>query len=132
MPPLIAGNWKMHGLQADLREIEAIAALAARTRPHVDILICPPATLLSAAARITGSRIAVGGQDCHTEASGAHTGDISAEMLKDAGASAVIVGHSERRQVTARLMQWSPKRLWRQDARDCSRSSASAKPNSNA
>jgi triosephosphate isomerase len=88
----------MHGLNADLREIEAIAPLAARTQPHVDILICPPATLLAAAARTAGGRIAVGGQDCHPEASGAHTGDISAEMLKDAGASAVIVGHSERRQ----------------------------------
>jgi triosephosphate isomerase len=98
MRALIAGNWKMHGLNADLREIEAIAALAARTQPHVDILICPPATLLAAAARTAGGRIAVGGQDCHPEASGAHTGDISAEMLKDAGAVAVIVGHSERRQ----------------------------------
>ena len=98
MRPLIAGNWKMHGLKADLHEIEAIAALAARAQPHVDILICPPASLLAAAARIAAGRIAVGGQDCHPEASGAHTGDISAEMLKDAGASAVIVGHSERRQ----------------------------------
>ena len=98
MRALIAGNWKMHGLNADLREIEAIAALAARTQPHVDILICPPATLLAAAVRTAGGRIAVGGQDCHPEASGAHTGDISAEMLKDAGAVAVIVGHSERRQ----------------------------------
>ena len=98
MPSLIAGNWKMHGLQADLREIEAIAALAARARPHVEIMICPPTTLLAAAARTAAGRIAVGGQDCHPEASGAHTGDISAEMLRDAGASAVIVGHSERRQ----------------------------------
>jgi triosephosphate isomerase (TIM) len=98
MPPLIAGNWKMHGLQADLREIEAIATLGARAQPHADIIICPPATLLAAAARTADGRIAVGGQNCHTEVSGAHTGDISAEMLKDAGASAVIVGHSERRQ----------------------------------
>jgi triosephosphate isomerase len=98
MRALIAGNWKMHGLNADLHEIEAIAALAARTQPHGDILICPPATLLAAAVRTAGGRIAVGGQDCHPEASGAHTGDISAEMLKDAGAVAVIVGHSERRQ----------------------------------
>jgi len=98
MRPLIAGNWKMHGLKADLQEIESISAFAARTKPPVDILICPPATLLAAAARTAASRIAVGGQDCDPEASGAHTGDISAEMLKDAGAGAVIVGHSERRQ----------------------------------
>lgn len=98
MRPLIAGNWKMHGLKADLHEIDSIAALAARTQPHVDILICPPASLLAAAARTAAGRIAVGGQDCSPEASGAHTGDISAEMLKDAGAGAVIVGHSERRQ----------------------------------
>jgi triosephosphate isomerase len=88
----------MHGLKADLHEIDSIAALAARTQPHVDILICPPASLLAAAARTAAGRIAVGGQDCSPEASGAHTGDISAEMLKDAGAGAVIVGHSERRQ----------------------------------
>ena len=98
MRPLIAGNWKMHGLRAELHEIESIAAVATRAQPHVDILICPPASLLAAAARTAGGRIAVGGQDCHPEASGAHTGDVSAEMLKDAGASAVIVGHSERRQ----------------------------------
>jgi triosephosphate isomerase len=98
MRQLIAGNWKMHGLKAELPEIEAIAAAAARVPPHVDILICPPASLLGAAARTAAGRIAVGGQDCHPEASGAHTGDVSAEMLKDAGASAVIVGHSERRQ----------------------------------
>jgi triosephosphate isomerase len=98
MRQLIAGNWKMHGLKAELHEIEAIAAVAARTQPHADILICPPASLLAAAARMASGRICVGGQDCHPEASGAHTGDVSAEMLKDAGASAVIVGHSERRQ----------------------------------
>jgi triosephosphate isomerase len=98
MRQLIAGNWKMHGLKADLHEIEAIAAVAARVSPHVDILICPAASLLAGAAQTAAGRIAVGGQDCHPEASGAHTGDVSAEMLKDAGASAVIVGHSERRQ----------------------------------
>ena len=92
MRPLIAGNWKMHGLKADLSEIESIAAVAAKTQPQVDILICPPATLLAAAARTAAGRIAVGGQDCHPDASGPHTGDISAEMLQDAGASAVIVG----------------------------------------
>lgn len=98
MRPLIAGNWKMHGLKAELSEIESIAAVAAKIQPEVDILICPPATLLAAAARAAASRIAVGGQDCHPEASGTNTGDLSAEMLQDAGASAVIVGHSERRQ----------------------------------
>ena len=98
MRSLIAGNWKMHGLKADLHEIDSIAALAASTQPHVDILICPPASLLAAAARTAAGRIAVGGQDCSPEVSGAHTGDISAEMLKDAGAGAVIIGHSERRQ----------------------------------
>ena len=97
MRPLIAGNWKMHGLRADLTEIELIAAAAAELQPDVDILVCPPATLIAVAARIAGGRIAIGGQDCHTEASGHHTGDISAEMLRDAGASAVIAGHSERR-----------------------------------
>ena len=97
MPPLIAGNWKMHGLRADLAEIELIAATASRLRSDVDILVCPPATLIAEAARIASGRIAIGGQDCHPEISGHHTGDTSAEMLKDAGASAVIIGHSERR-----------------------------------
>jgi len=98
MRSLIAGNWKMHGLKSDLHEIESIADFAARTKAPVDILICPPASLLAAAARSVEGRIGIGGQDCAIEASGAHTGDISAEMLKDAGAGAVIVGHSERRQ----------------------------------
>jgi triosephosphate isomerase (TIM) len=133
MRPLIAGNWKMHGLRAELHEIESIAAVATRAQPHVDILICPPASLLAAAARTAGGRIAVGGQDCDPEASRAHAGDVSAEMLKDAGAVAVIVGHSKRRQsITARPTQSSPARLWPQGGRDCSRSSASAKRNSNA
>lgn len=93
---LAAGNWKMNGTGATLAEIEALKA--AHIAPKVDILICPPATLLdrlSAAAR--GSAIATGGEDCHAAPAGAHTGDISAEMLVDAGASHVIVGHSERR-----------------------------------
>ena len=98
MRPLIAGNWKMHGLKAELHEIEAIAAVSLRAQAYADVLICPPATLLAAAARTAAGRVAVGGQDCHPDVSGAHTGDVSAEMLKDAGASAVIVGHSERRQ----------------------------------
>ncbi len=94
--PLAAGNWKMNGLTASLAEIEAIAA-AAREAGGADVLICPPATLIAAAVAKAAGRIAIGGQDCHAKASGAHTGDISAEQLKDAGASFVIVGHSERR-----------------------------------
>jgi len=94
--PLVAGNWKMNGLTPSLAEAEAMAkGLGAEA---ADVLICPPATLVAAlASAVRGSRIAVGGQDCHVKAGGAHTGDISAEMLEDAGASAVIVGHSERR-----------------------------------
>src|SRR5690606_26124102 len=98
--PLIAGNWKMNGLRAQLAEAEAVRdALAAGRVPHgIDVMICPPATLIAELARFAeGSRLAVGAQDCHWLPSGAHTGDISAEMLHDAGATAVIVGHSERR-----------------------------------
>ena len=98
MRPLIAGNWKMHGLAPQLGEIEAIAASVKATPPFADILICLPATLIARAVQTAGGRIAIGGEDCSAEISGAFTGDISAEMLKDAGASAVIVGHSERRQ----------------------------------
>ncbi|HEV2562397.1 MAG TPA: triose-phosphate isomerase [Rhizomicrobium sp.] len=101
MRPLIAGNWKMNGLAAQLGEIESVAKIVAATPPNADVLICPPATLIARAIAAAGPRIAIGGQDCHAEASGAFTGDISAEMLKDAGASAVIVGHSERRQYHA-------------------------------
>ncbi|PIE10912.1 MAG: triose-phosphate isomerase [Rhodobacterales bacterium] len=93
---LAAGNWKMNGLKADLTELEALTV--AHPSPGVDMLLCPPATLISAAAAHAGDALAIGGQDCHPNVSGAHTGDISARMLKDAGASAVIVGHSERRE----------------------------------
>jgi triosephosphate isomerase len=94
--PLIIGNWKMNGLQAARAEARALAqAVAGLDR---EVVICPPATLLADLARdLAGTSIAVGGQDCHAEASGAHTGDISAEMIRDAGGSYVIVGHSERR-----------------------------------
>ena len=97
--PLIAGNWKMNGLRASMAEFEAMVAGASAVAAKADLLVCPPATLIAAfAAKLAGSRgVAVGGQDCHSKASGAHTGDISAEMLADVGASAVIVGHSERR-----------------------------------
>ena len=97
--PLIAGNWKMNGLKASLAEFEAMLAGAAGVAAKADLLVCPPATLITIFAdRARGSKtLVIGGQDCHPKASGAHTGDISAEMLADAGASAVIVGHSERR-----------------------------------
>jgi triosephosphate isomerase len=95
--PLAAGNWKMNGTKASLAEIAAIAAAAETEASGADVLICPPATLIAAAVEAAGGKIAIGGQDCHARPSGAHTGDISAEQLKDAGASFVIVGHSERR-----------------------------------
>ncbi|MDE2377336.1 triose-phosphate isomerase [Bradyrhizobium sp.] len=96
--PLIAGNWKMNGLKASIAEFDAMLAGAAAVAAKADLLVCPPATLVAAfAAKARGTKVAVGAQDCHPNASGAHTGDISAEMLADAGASAVIVGHSERR-----------------------------------
>jgi triosephosphate isomerase len=97
--PLIAGNWKMNGLKASLGEFEAMLAGASQLAAKADLLVCPPATLIATlAGKAVGSKnLTLGGQDCHPKASGAHTGDISAEMLADAGASAVIVGHSERR-----------------------------------
>jgi triosephosphate isomerase (TIM) len=96
--PLVAGNWKMNGLSAARGELDKILAGAFELPANVDILVCPPALLIpSFADRARGARVGIGGQDCHAEASGAHTGDISAEMLADAGAVAVIVGHSERR-----------------------------------
>ena len=99
MRPLIAGNWKMNGLAAQLDVIERISASAATAAPPLaDVLICPPATLIGRAVQTAAGRIAIGGQDCASQIAGAFTGDTSAEMLKDAGASAVIVGHSERRQ----------------------------------
>jgi triosephosphate isomerase len=98
--PLIAGNWKMHGLKADADLLAG--GLASRykavEKPAFDMLLCPPATLISTVAGLVAdSGISVGGQDCHRNEKGAHTGDTSAWMLKDVGCSAVIVGHSERR-----------------------------------
>ena len=95
---LITGNWKMNGLKSSLKEIESlVSGLRGRTRLP-EILVCPPATLLqSLGPVIAGSPIKLGGQACHAKVSGAHTGDISAEMLKDAGVSYVLAGHSERR-----------------------------------
>src|ERR1700737_4568680 len=95
--PLIAGNWKMNGLRASLSEFEAMLAGASDVRDKADLLVCPPATLIAAFAERARGSIAVGAQDCHPRASGAHTGDVSAEMLGNVGASAIIVGHSERR-----------------------------------
>jgi len=93
---LAAGNWKMNGTAASLAEFDAL--VAAFPAPGCEVLICPPATLIARmAARPGAGSVAVGGQDCHAKASGAHTGDISAAMLADAGASHVILGHSERR-----------------------------------
>jgi triosephosphate isomerase len=98
MRQLIAGNWKMNGTGEALAELETVAGHVAAARPACDVLICPPATLIARAVSTARNRIAIGGQDCHAEVSGAFTGDVSAEMLRDAGATAVIVGHSERRQ----------------------------------
>ena len=94
--PLVAGNWKMNGLGVSEGELTKIVNGAGGLK--ADVMVCPPATLIADfAAAARGSKVAIGGQDCHAAPSGAHTGDIAAEMLKDAGAVAVIVGHSERR-----------------------------------
>ncbi len=96
--PLVAGNWKMNGTGEMLNEPRLLAEMLKDVKLRCEVMLCPPAVLTRKVKSIlNGSRIGLGGQDCHWEASGAHTGDISAEMLKDAGASAVIVGHSERR-----------------------------------
>jgi triosephosphate isomerase (TIM) len=97
--PLVAGNWKMNGLSGSLAEIDAMRQAAeAGESGSAELLVCPPATLIAQAAwRIKGGELSLGAQDCHPLASGAFTGDISAPMLKDAGAHYVIVGHSERR-----------------------------------
>lgn len=94
--PLVAGNWKMNGLSASVAELTKIMAGAGAVKG--DLMVCPPATLVAAFGKAAqGSAVTIGGQDCHANASGVHTGDIAAEMLADAGAKAVIVGHSERR-----------------------------------
>ena len=97
--PLVAGNWKMNGLSGSLAEIDAMRQAAdAGESGSAELLVCPPATLIAQAAwRIKGGELSLGAQDCHPLPSGAFTGDISAPMLKDAGAAYVIVGHSERR-----------------------------------
>jgi triosephosphate isomerase (TIM) len=98
--PLVAGNWKMNGLRASATELAKIIDGARDIAAAVDLMVCPPATLIAqfaAQAVSLRSSLSIGAQDCHAQATGAFTGDISAEMLRDAGASAVIVGHSERR-----------------------------------
>jgi len=93
---LAAGNWKMNGTRESLPELQKIAAGASTAA--CEVAICPPATLISAAAAaVADTKVVIGGQDCHTAAKGAHTGDIAAEMIADAGGQMVIVGHSERR-----------------------------------
>jgi triosephosphate isomerase len=96
--PLVAGNWKMNGLRSSAAELTKLVRAVAALSRKLDLMVCPPATLvMSFAALAKGSKLLIGGQDCHPEPTGAYTGDIAAEMLADAGASAVIVGHSERR-----------------------------------
>ena len=97
--PMVAGNWKMNGSRASLDELALMSTgFTPALRQKLDLMICPPATLvLAASQRAVGTGIAIGGQDCHANDAGAHTGDLSAGMLFDAGATAVIVGHSERR-----------------------------------
>jgi triosephosphate isomerase len=96
MRQLIAGNWKMHGRLAD---VAAYAAALRQAPSHVDLLVCPPFPLLDRfAGALNGGAVALGAQDCHAQAQGAHTGDVSASMLKEAGAAYVILGHSERRE----------------------------------
>ena len=96
--PLVAGNWKMNGLKSTIAEFGRIGSGAGDLWRKLDLMICPPATLLMTFGVVAvGSRIAIGAQDCHAEPSGAFTGDLSAEMLAELGATAVIVGHSERR-----------------------------------
>lgn len=117
--PLIAGNWKMNGLRADALALARGVAEGVKSAGWSDreVLVCPPATLLLVVAEaVKGSGLLVGGQNCHANPSGAHTGDISAEMLRDAGASHVIVGHSERRTdcgETDAIVQAKAEAAWR-------------------
>lgn len=99
MRMLLAGNWKMNGVRASLAEIRALGRALADEPTTAHVLVCPPATLIAEAVKAAeGTAVSIGGQDCHGQASGPFTGDISAEMLRDAGATSVILGHSERRQ----------------------------------
>lgn len=96
--PLVAGNWKMNGSVAMLKEPRLLAAMLKDVKLKADVMVCPPAVILRRVKSVLkGSKIKMGGQDCHWNPAGAHTGDVSAEMLKESGCTAVIVGHSERR-----------------------------------
>jgi triosephosphate isomerase (TIM) len=121
---LVAGNWKMNGSR-DSDRADRRRSATANPDPAAEIVVCPPATLI---APLAGHGVAVGGQDCHPEPKGAHTGDISAEMLREAGAVAVILGHSERRADHGETTRWSWPRPARRGAPDCSPSCASARP----
>jgi triosephosphate isomerase len=94
---LVAGNWKMNGLKAATSEIKKLDNLIKENGAKCDVLICPPFTLISTFVDAGADNVAIGAQDCHMNISGAHTGDISAEMLKEMGCDHIIVGHSERR-----------------------------------
>jgi triosephosphate isomerase len=115
---LIAGNWKMHGLRAQLDEIDAMAC-SVRERPgNLDVLVCVPATLIARAVQAADGLIAIGGEDCSAQEAGSFTGDIDAEMLRDAGATSVIVGHSERRRwhhETDAIVAAKAKAAWQHD-----------------
>jgi triosephosphate isomerase len=117
MRSLVAGNWKMNGLAPEaLERLAALKAALAEKTPSCDVLVCPPATLVAPAAWSVKGAFAIGGQDCHAEISGAFTGDISAEMLKAAGATYCLVGHSERRQYhneTDAMVAAKAKAAWR-------------------
>jgi triosephosphate isomerase len=120
MRTLIAGNWKMHGLQAQIGEIAAMASSMRKTPGDVpndvDVLVCVPATLITRAAQAANGLIEIGGEDCSAEAAGAFTGDIDADMVRDAGATSVILGHSERRKIhheTDRMVAAKVKAAWR-------------------
>jgi triosephosphate isomerase len=106
MRPLIAGNWKMHGTAPQLREIEAIAAAVQAMPPAADILICPPSTLIARAAQVAAGRIAIGGQNCDAAICGAYTGDVSAQMVKDAGAPGSSSDIQSGVNITAKRMPW--------------------------
>ena len=116
--PLIAGNWKMNGLKASMSELDAMLKGAEAIKAKADLLVCPPATLIATFAEKTKgyATLAIGAQDCHVKASGAHTGDLSAEMLADAGAAYIIVGHSERRAdcgETSTIVRRKTEAVWR-------------------
>jgi triosephosphate isomerase len=115
--PLIAGNWKMNGLTDDVSELGLMIEEQGELSHKIDLMICPPATLVMTMAVLTeGTGIRIGAQDCHPKASGAHTGDLSAEMFADLGATAIIVGHSERRAdhgESDALVQQKAQAVWR-------------------